>query len=278
MLLDIGLEEVLTLLECIFTSNAPSTDTFLNKQSQQGMKKIYKSFSPCLEKKEEEAEPGKVITLKAIVRKQDMMILYVECAEEFVELLFSFLVFPLESVLEFSGSSISLGCIGNLCRSFKELTAKEGTGLSNSICTLPPFYSFQMQLPGIITQQPPVCYPKYRFDQLALMDPKSSGSSKSTQCYRFLKKGRKFTVLDDLTITSNSCSTVSLLKKFQSHADDLEVKEISISNAEALNLLRASLVTSSALNTAFWSLFAEKVKEETDLGDPVSKKVKEEET
>ncbi|XP_010424823.1 PREDICTED: uncharacterized protein LOC104709994 [Camelina sativa] len=302
-LLVIGLEEVLTLLEYIFSSNAPLTDTFLNKQSPQGVTKICKSLSPCLEKKGEEAEPGKVVTLKAIVRKQDdIEILFVECGEEFVELLFSFLVVPLESVWEISGSSISLGCIGNLCRSFKELTANEGTELSNSICTLPSFYSFQMQLPGITTQQPPVYYryrlydnqiryglttngnrtPNYRKDRIVradLMDAKSPGSDKSTQCYGFLKKETKFTVLDDLTITSmNSCSTISLLKKLQSHADDLEVKEISISNADALNLLRASLVTSSALSTAFWSLFAEKVKEETDLGDSVSKKVKEEET
>ncbi|KAL1200583.1 hypothetical protein V5N11_032981 [Cardamine amara subsp. amara] len=300
MLLDIGLEEVLTLLGCIFSSNTPLTDTFLNKQNPQAVTRIYKSLSPCREKKEDETEPEKVVTLKAIVRKQDMKILFVECGEDFVELLFSFLAVPLESVWEISGSKISLGCIGNLCRSFKDLSATEGTEIPTFIGMLPSFYSFQMQLPGIITQQPPVYYryrlysgqvsyglttdgnrnPYFRKDRLVkvvLMDPKSHGRDKSTHCYGFLKKETKFTVFDDLTITSmNSCSTVSLLKKLQSHADDLEVQVISISSSQALNLLRASLVTSSALSTALWNLIAKKLKEETDLWNPVSKKVKEE--
>ncbi|VVB12884.1 unnamed protein product [Arabis nemorensis] len=159
---------------------------------------------------------------------------------------------------------------------------------------------FKMQLPSIITQQPPVYY-RYRLYssnqveyglttngnrttnyhkdgivKVNLMDPKSSGKDQSRRCYGFLKKATKFTVLDDLTITSmNSCSTVCLLKKLQSHADNLEVQVISITKTEALNLLRASLVTSSALSTALWSLIAKKPKEETDLCNPVSKKLKE---
>ncbi|KAH0930988.1 hypothetical protein HID58_008105 [Brassica napus] len=68
-------------------------------------------------------------------------------------------------------------------------------------------------------------------------------------------RGSKFTVSDDLVVTpKKSCSTFSLLKKLKVQADDLEVQVISISNAEALNLLRASLVTSSALSSAFRSL------------------------
>ncbi|EFH49408.1 predicted protein, partial [Arabidopsis lyrata subsp. lyrata] len=221
---------------------------------------MYKSLSSCLEKKEDEAEPEKVVvTLKAIVRKQDINILFVECGEEFVELLLSFLAVPLKSVWEISGSGISLGCIGNLCRSFSDLNANKGTELSTSTCALPSFYRFQMQVPRIITQQPPVYYRytdcrqvsygwcDYKIVRVDLMDPKSRGSDKST--HGFLKKETKFTVLDDLTITSmNSCSSVCLLKKLQSHADDLEVQVVSISNAE----------------------------EETDLWNPVSKKVKEE--
>jgi len=90
-----------------------------------------------LEKKEDEAEPEKVVTLKAFVRKQDMKILFVECGEEFVELLFSFIAVPLESAWEISGSSISLGCIGNMCRSFRDLN--EEPQVSTSTCAFPSF-------------------------------------------------------------------------------------------------------------------------------------------
>lgn len=234
------------MLECIFSSNAPLTDSFLNKQTTQGVTKIYDTSS----QQEDEAEPERLVTLKAILRKQDMQILFVECGEDFVELLLSFLVVPLESVWEISGSSISLGCIGNLCRSFKDLTE-----VSTSISMIPSFYDFKMQLPSIITQEPPVYYsyrlysssqveyglttngnpttPKENIVKVYLMDPKSSGKDQSTRCFGFLKNATKFTVLDDLTITSmNSCSTVSLLKKLQSHADNLEVQVISITKTE----------------------------------------------
>ncbi|KAG2334907.1 hypothetical protein Bca4012_000062 [Brassica carinata] len=67
----------------------------------------------------------------------------------------------------------------------------------------------------------------------------------------FVKRGTKFTVTDDLIVTAKkSNSTFSILKKLKGQADDMEVQVISISSAEALNLLKASLVTCSALSSA----------------------------
>lgn len=62
------------------------------------------------------AEPE--FTLDSIVRKQDMKILYVECGEDFVDLLCSFLAVPLEYLWAINLS----GCIGNLRRSYKDLS------------------------------------------------------------------------------------------------------------------------------------------------------------
>ncbi|CAH8270018.1 unnamed protein product [Arabidopsis lyrata] len=127
-------------------------------------------------------------------------------------------------------SGISLGCIGNLCRSFSDLNANKGTELSTSTCALPSFYRFQMQVPRIITQQPPVYY---RYTDCRQVSYGWCDYKRDKSTHGFLKKETKFTVLDDLTITSmNSCSSVCLLKKLQSHADDLEVQVVSISNAE----------------------------------------------
>ncbi|CAN6804955.1 unnamed protein product [Brassica oleracea var. botrytis] len=86
----------------------------------------------------------------------------------------------------------------------------------------------------------------------------------------FVKRGTKFTVTDDLIVTAKkSNSTFSILKKLKGQADDMEVQVISISSAEALNLLKASLVTCSALSSAFRSLL---VKE--DRSNPISKRLK----
>ncbi|WZZ37598.1 hypothetical protein YC2023_033857 [Brassica napus] len=105
---------------------------------------------------------------------------------------------------------------------------------------------------------------------MTFVDPKSDHKPKDGT--GFVKRGTKFTVSDYLIVTpKKSSSTFNLLKKLKIQADDLEVQVISISNAEnqALNLLRASLVTSSALSSAFRSLL---VKE--DRLNPISKRPK----
>ncbi|KAG7600755.1 hypothetical protein AtNW77_Chr5g0083601 [Arabidopsis thaliana] len=262
MLVYIGFEEVLTLLECMFSSKAPLTNTFLNKQTfqGQGVTKVYETFSPCME-----TNGDTFLTLDVIVRKQDMEILYVECGEDFVDLLFTFLAVPLEYVVGISGNSCSFVCIRNLIRSFKDLNAAE---VSTSKSAIHHFYRGQKQLLNIITDQPPL-YRRYRdycgqfryiltefsgSTPLILIDPEGSG---------FVKRETKFTVSDDLIVTAmNSSSTICLLQKFQIHGDDLEVKKISISKTEATSLLRASLVTSSALKTSLRNLILKNPKEE----------------
>lgn len=241
----------MTLLLCVFTSNAPLTDAFLKKQSSHTVRKIYRKLSPCLENKGDEAEPDKVITFDAIVRKQDMKILYVECGEDFVDLLFTFLAIPLESTWELSGNNITLGRIGNLCRSFKDLNVNEGTQvLSTSKCMLPYYYRCKKQLLNIRTPTPRVYLSHYYYrtlsnsqsfilttkrtsERMTFVDPKSDCCGRPKDGKGFLKRGTKFTVSDDLiVIPKNSTSTFSILKKFQIHTDDLEVQPITISNAE----------------------------------------------
>ncbi|KAG2238785.1 hypothetical protein Bca52824_091956 [Brassica carinata] len=274
MLLMPGFLQVLTLLQCVFSSNAPLTETFLNKGSARGLTKSYETSRPCMEKR------MKLMNQK---RKQDMKILFVECGEDFVELLLSFLAVPLESVLEISENSITFGCLANLCRSFK------GLSVVNEETKAAPADSKGVQLPGIITLEPPVYYrfiysslnkpvtvyaltrdsnkiPYYRNDKLVpvtLVDPKSDGNDHQTHCSGFLKKETQFTVSDDLVITSmSSCSTVCLLKKLQTNAEEVDVQEISISKAEAVDLLRASLLTSCALSSALGDLIAKKPRKE----------------
>ncbi|EOA20523.1 hypothetical protein CARUB_v10000837mg [Capsella rubella] len=278
--LHIGLAEILTLLEYMFFSNTPLTSTFLKKQSPDNVYNIHKLLSPGVKVKTDDEKPEFTFELDAIVRKQDMKILYVECGEDFVDLLFTFLAVPLQFLCD-----SSLGCIGNLSRSFKELSVVD----TASKCVLPYYYKCQKQLPHITTEEPPVYYryrnsnPRqpdyslttdpdqtllYRKDKLipvTLIDPRSLCKDHSENDSGFMKRGTRFTVTDDLIITPrNSLSTsICLLKKLKIQADDLEVQVISIREAEAMSLMRASLLTSSALNSAFWNLIAKKIKVET---------------
>ncbi|KAF3501680.1 hypothetical protein F2Q69_00045877 [Brassica cretica] len=258
-LLDIGLNEMMHLLECVFSSNTPLTDALLKKQSTQDMTNMHKLPTPCLQGTKTDVSESE-FTIDAIVRKQDMKILYVECGEDFVDLLFSFLAVPLEYVCD-----TSLGCIGNLRRSFKDLTVvdKEGKEGSASKCVMQPhYYKLQKQLSDY--DRTPL-YRKDRIVPVTVIDPKSHGRDQSENGSGFVKRGTRFTVSDDLIITTRGCLSTSIcfLKKYEIKADDVDVQVIRIREAEVMNVLRASLGTTSALNTALWNLIAKKPKMET---------------
>ncbi|XP_056864175.1 uncharacterized protein LOC108850669 [Raphanus sativus] len=107
-LLDIGFEEVLTLLGCFFTSETPLTCAFLRETC---MTRELKMLSAHVQNT---VEPSSVFSMKVFVRKFDREILYAECSEDFIDALLSSLILPLELVCSLSNN---LGCVGNLCRS-----------------------------------------------------------------------------------------------------------------------------------------------------------------
>ncbi|CAL9228826.1 unnamed protein product [Arabidopsis halleri] len=281
MILEVNLQEVATLLVCLFTSDTPFSDTFLKKKSSCGMKRIHKTPSPSLSEDREETKADQTITLNAYVRKEEGNILYVECGEDFVDLLFSFLAMPLESVWEISGRGIILGCIGNLCKSFKDLSVDSGREASAFKCVLPHYYKCQKQLLNevVTTHQPPTYYRfvsfsvdhfreyclsensgkrlVYDWDKLVpvtSIDPKIEGND-TAESSGFVKRGTKFMVTDDLIITpSNSTSTIGFLKEKQTRLDEVEIRVINMTKEEAIRLLGASMVTSSALSTGLLAI------------------------
>ncbi|AEE74727.1 hypothetical protein (DUF674) [Arabidopsis thaliana] len=276
-------QQVLTLLECFFTSDLPLTDTFLKKQSSLQMIRSRIPLSPTLQGSGDGAVPGQTITFKAFVRKPNIKILCVECGADFIDLLFTFLALPLESVWNISAGNISLGCIGNLFRSFKRIDAS-----SSSKTKLPSFYSCPKQLLDVVTEQQEIyCSFKcvvetnneYDFKFTRKMPPRPNSLKEKNQnmfftnktsvlyltSFGFMKQNTRFLVTDDLVIKpKNLVSNISLLK-LNMHLDKEDVEEhvITIGKLEAISLLRASLMTSSALTSSFWSLISKKAKAET---------------
>ncbi|KAG7600754.1 hypothetical protein ISN45_At05g000140 [Arabidopsis thaliana x Arabidopsis arenosa] len=281
MILEVNLQEVATLLVCLFTSDTPLTDTFLKKKSSHGMNRIHKRPSPSLSEDREETKADQTIMLNAYVRKEEGNILYVECGDDFVDLLFSFLAMPLESVWDISGRGIILGCIGNLCKSFKDLSSASATEASAFKCVLPHYYKCQKQLLNdvVTTHQPPTYYRfvsfstdhfrEYRLSEnsgkrlvydwdklvpVTSLDPKTEGNN-TAETSGFVKRGTKFMVTDDLIITpSNSTSTIGFLKEKQTRLDEVEIRVINMTKEEAIRLLGASMVTSSALSTGLLAM------------------------
>ncbi|KAL1197133.1 hypothetical protein V5N11_002012 [Cardamine amara subsp. amara] len=79
------------------------------------------------------------------------------------------------------------------------------------------------------------------------MDPKTEISGQSRSSGGFMKSNKKFLVSDDLRITPlKSDLTMWELKDLISF-NEAKIEQITIGKREAINLLKASFVTSSAL-------------------------------
>ncbi|VVA90927.1 unnamed protein product [Arabis nemorensis] len=267
MFVDVGHKEVLALLECLSSSDTPLTDVFLRKQNSCIITRTLNTPSLAGQDRDE-TESNEVLSITVFVWKQDKKILYMESGQDFVDLLFIFLVVPLELVWETSGSNIELGCIENFSKSMKSLCSSEGTNPSSFTCVLPWNYRFQAPLLDVcckinlkawsvkINSRPYV---------LKMMSPNYDGSGESTVHCRsgLVRRDTTYMISDDLTITSTkSSSTFCIMKKWGVDLDDIEVHVINISKTEASSLLRASLMTSTALTTALGSLLPKKPKEE----------------
>ncbi|EFH60974.1 hypothetical protein ARALYDRAFT_478225, partial [Arabidopsis lyrata subsp. lyrata] len=112
MLIDVGSEEVLSLLGNLFTSESALTSTFLMKQSMTTMLPL----PPPPMFKTGTVEQGSGCHMKVFVGKLDRKILYAECSEDFIDSLLTFLVLPLESASSLSNDNTIFGCVKNLCR------------------------------------------------------------------------------------------------------------------------------------------------------------------
>ncbi|KAH0942658.1 hypothetical protein HID58_002295, partial [Brassica napus] len=267
MVIDVGSEEVLTLLGCLFTSEAPLTDTFLRKHCTTRKRK---ALTPLVQENAVAGDADKFVAIKVYIRKTDKRILYAECREDFIDLLFTFLAIPLEFAWDLSVDIVNMGCVGNLSRSVKNLSFEKQKEATVSQCVLPYYYKFRAQLLDIVIQEedseyeclvPRNGYPSSncKFSKKIKKDVLSNGERivKFTQMHSntssyagvgFVKGETNFIVSDDLFITPMSTSsTISLLSKLQMNISDIDEQVINISKAEAVGLLRASLITTSAL-------------------------------
>ncbi|CAH2066507.1 unnamed protein product [Thlaspi arvense] len=252
-LLDVGYEEVLSLLGCLFNSEDLLTCAFLRKTC---MPRKHEMFSPPAPIK------GRVCSVKVFVRKLDREIIYVECNEDFIDSLLSLLVLPLEFACSLSNDNTILGCVGNLCRS-------PCRGKASKICYVPAYYicsnnnliDYKSQSIVYECLIPRNCdYSSSckvaRHIDWSLVDdgrvvtlyPKVKSGILSGGGTGFMKKSTKFVVSNDLVITPmSSSSIIGLLKKMKVDISDLEEYQLSISKAELISILRASLISSSAL-------------------------------
>ncbi|KAK8966453.1 hypothetical protein KSP40_PGU009799 [Platanthera guangdongensis] len=118
---DVTAGNILELLKQLLVSNTPFTDVFLGVHNQKADKVVQVIQQPLLAPS---ASTGK-ISMKLYVNKEEDTVLIAEADNDFVDLMFGFLTYPMGAVISKLGGQSGIRCMDNLYNSIEALkTAK----------------------------------------------------------------------------------------------------------------------------------------------------------
>ncbi|KAJ0084435.1 hypothetical protein Patl1_31196 [Pistacia atlantica] len=252
--LDIGIDEVLTLLKMSLVSKTPLTETFLKHNPTPELDQKYFDMGNYI--KSGMGEPasdvrGKTFMIKLTVSKSKKMVCYAETSEAFVDLLFSFLTVPLGYAVKEMHTGTWKGCVNHLYNSIHELDAEQFLKSNEHKAMLlspklAPNFGYENHPLGIEEDKHPQYYyvfsgsklisdetivPRRGISALTVVDPKSS--SKDTATGGFVKGPAMFSITDNLIIAPISpISCLSLLRKLKVPLDDIEVRLVKVGYEE----------------------------------------------
>ncbi|KAH8520280.1 hypothetical protein H0E87_001665 [Populus deltoides] len=270
---DIGVTEVLELLERSLVSRTPLTEVLLARKEVPEIRNedSLQRTSLMHEILEHQSERNGETSVRLVVCKSKKVVCYAEASKDFVDLLFSFLTIPLGYLMNEKHGGQSKGSIHHLYDSVIDLDAMKYLK-SNDIKEIllnpkiAPGSGYKNQPLGV---REAVDNQQYYYDRcvirteskcpgcsttlplLTMMDPKSP-YKEGTEGDGFLLDPAMFTVSDDLVVTPISpVSELSLLEKLKIPFNDIYVCEVQVGREEASRLLAASFVSESALTDTF---------------------------
>ncbi|XP_061336654.1 uncharacterized protein LOC133283756 [Gastrolobium bilobum] len=277
---NLGKQEILNLLKYTLTSHEPLTNTILASNSKK-KDNPPNQFASAIRVKPPSSDSK--MEVKLVRSKSQKKIIFAEAKEDFVDFMFSFLTIPLGSIVKLLGGYSSVGCVDNLYKSVETLDSSWCTD-SRSVLLDPgvaPQFGCPNQPLNIPDRETPNYYygtgtfrqiPDYRYEHgyraevvrtggvisksqasisnvrsVTALDPRSPNRSLEG-VVGFVNRPSSYAVGDDLKVKSMSAiSCLSYVKESSLPLDDLEVNVISISEAEALSLLGASLTSKFTL-------------------------------
>ncbi|XP_045797795.1 uncharacterized protein LOC123891980 [Trifolium pratense] len=271
---DINKKEVVDLLKLSLLSKAPLSDFVLKIQSIDNFN-IRSNLDFLIG--ELPSDEGRKMSVKVTLRKSNEQILFVEAEDDFVDFVFSFLTFPLGGVLHMLQGFTSLRCIDNLYKSMTELSSERylfSTRIKDKLSKPQCFPQFELNdqilpigsssLPNyfFVTYINDIAYstdltkemldckynPKMEHIFPDYVPYKFVDLKSSTEKSTFAKGPLIYMVTDDLCVTPmSSISTMSYLRRAKVPLSDLEERVIKIGVKEGLSILKASLISTSAL-------------------------------
>lgn len=277
--IEVGTKEVLQLLKFSLLSKTPLTNMVLNSQGNwvKDISRFEDNQTAKLDKKAVSQNLNSM-SLKLIVSKSKKKVLYAEAGVKLVDFLFSFLVFPLGAVVKHLGGSSRLGCIDNLYKGAADLSSEnyiKSEECKNMLLSpkLFPHSGFDSHILKVGEE-----YPKYRTGRYGrleivrntnksegswivseeeasnlaiILDPKSP-TGKTIKGEGYLKGPAMFMILDNLLVTPFSpTSIITQLNQMKVSTSDVEERTVMVGKDEALNLLKASLISQTVLNDVF---------------------------
>ncbi|XP_058095140.1 uncharacterized protein LOC131240731 [Magnolia sinica] len=218
------------------------------------------------------------MSLKLLINKSNNRVVYAEATIDFLDLLISFLTFPLGSVVKLLGPGSSIGCLDNLHKSVEDLSGGDDCIISEDCRAmlldpkLSPHSGCDSQLLPVVEaglktinssmfsrcfycgmkngHYNPNC-PGVTNRELHFINPKVSGGA--TECGGGFVKGpnMKFMVTDGLDVKPLSfISGIPILDRFNV-PNDVQKRVVSVGVEEALSLLKASLSSKTVLSDVF---------------------------
>ncbi|WMV32118.1 hypothetical protein MTR67_025503 [Solanum verrucosum] len=278
---EVGTEEVLQLLKFSLLSKTALTNMVLNSQGSwlKDISKYEDNQTAKLDKKTM-SQNTNTMSLKLIVSKSKKKVLYAEAGVKLVDFLFSFLVFPLGAVVKHLGGNSRLGCIDNLYKGAADLSSEnyiKSEECKNMLLSpkLFPYSGFDSHILEVEEE-----YLKYRYDDsgcielvrntnksegssivneeeasdlaINILDPKSPTGETIEGDEGYLKGPATFMIMDNLLVTPFSpTAIITQLNQMKVSTSDVEERTVTVGKDEALNLLKASLISKTVLNDVF---------------------------
>ncbi|XP_057452196.1 uncharacterized protein LOC130744016 [Lotus japonicus] len=281
---NIGKHEILKILKYALTSHEPLTNAILGCDSKKKDDPLHQFASAV--RARPKTDDSKM-DVKVVRSKSQNKIIFAEANEDFVDFIFSFLTIPLGSVVKLLGGNSFVGCVDNLYMSVETLDSSWCTdshplllnpglalqfGCPNQPLNIPDVEPPSYYYGTADTRKTRTVYVKYQgnVDQvvtieggvisksrglvynprtLTALDPRSPNRLKEG-VVGFVKRPALYGVGDDLKVKLLSAiSCYSYLKELNLPLDDIEVKVLTIGEAEALSLLGASLTSKFTLTS-----------------------------
>ncbi|KAK2432754.1 hypothetical protein QL285_018110 [Trifolium repens] len=296
----IGKQQILNLLKYTLTSHEPLTNAIFASSSKIKYDPPNQSASAVRVM----PSPGdsSKMNIKVVQSKSLKKITTIEDNGDFVDFIFSILTIPLGSIVRLLGANSFAGCISNLYESVENLDPTSVLlnpgialqfGCPNQILKIPHLqptpntYYYGIEPQKAVYDSYYGCYEIIRFKLesggvisktnksiynakiLTALNPRSLNSSKKGVVVGFVKRTTFYGVGDNLKVeplSANFC--LSYLKELSLPIDDLEVKVITIGEAEALKFLGALLTSKFTLTSGLKDFLNVPNRESTTLRVP----------